>query len=368
MKKISVIAFCVLALLAAACVSTPSVSPTPQVIERTVVVTAPSVSGEKRVVTIGYGAPELYGGQLTIQQGLVDHAKELGWAVITTNANGDAQKQNDQVDYFISLGVDAIVVVPVDSSAICAAVKKAKDAKIPFYTIDRAPIGCEVNMTVLADNYLAGKQAGEAMVKLLTQRYGEPKGTVLELQGDLATNVAQLRGGGFNDVLRKYPNIKIIQKPTNWQADKFASITRDVVSTEKIDGIYLHSDNIGIPAVLPVLQQLGKLKPRNDPEHIFIVGVDGGPAILDAIRKGYADAAASQPLPDFGIIVNWIKRESEGQPIREETVTKEGALWSPAQVKKGSAGWELLLATTLVTPDNVDDPRLWGNAPGATGR
>jgi len=318
-------------------------------------------AGENKVL-VGYSAPELYGGQLTIQNGFVEAARERGWGVVTTNANGDAKKQADQIDYMLSLGVKAIVSVPVDSAAICPAIKKAEQAGVPFFTIDRAPTGCKATMVVLADNYMAGKQAGQAMVDALTAKYGSPKGTVLELQGDLGTNVAQLRGGGFNEVLKQYPDIKVIQKPTNWQADKFSSITRDVLSTQEVDGIYLHSDNIGIPAVIPVLEQMGKLKARGEDGHVIVIGVDGGPDILGAIRKGQADAAASQPLPDFGLLASqYIQDLLDGKEITAGEVIKEGASWSPAKVEQGESGWELFLATTLVTEKNVDDPSLYGN-------
>jgi hypothetical protein len=51
-----------------------------------------------------------------------------------------------------------------------------------------------------------------------------------------------------------------------------------------------------------------------------------------------------------------------GEPIVEGEVTEEGALWSPAHIAINSDGTpELFLATTLVTPDNADDPALYGN-------
>ena len=121
---------------------------------------APAAPEAKPVVSIGYGAPELSGGQGVIQGGMVTGSQNKNWAIVTTNANFDASAQANQIDYFISLGVKAITVVPVDSQAICASAKKAKENGIPFFTIDRAPIGCEIDMTVQSDNYLAGKQAG----------------------------------------------------------------------------------------------------------------------------------------------------------------------------------------------------------------
>ena len=316
---------------------------------------------EEETYTIGYGAPELSGGQGQIRQGLLDYAAEKGWEVVDVNADQDAETQANQMENFIAQGVDAIVTVPVDSQAICASVTKAKDAGIPFFTIDRAPIGCEIDMVVQSDNYLAGKQAAEEMVELLTEKYGEPTGTVLELQGDLGQNVAQLRGGGFNDYMADYPNITVISKPTEWLADKFAAATTDVVGSQDVDGIYMHSDCVGTTVVLAALEQLGKKFTRDEEGHIFLTGVDGCAEAIQAIKDGYSDEASSQPIPDFGIITNWMEMVFNGEAIEEGTVEQEGALWSPATIVKSDVGFMLNLATTKVTPDNADNPALWGN-------
>lgn len=314
-------------------------------------------------VTVGYAAPSLIGGQLDIQSGLVNAAQEKGWQVITTNANGDAQKQNNDIDYFISLGVDAIVAVPQDSAAICAAVEKASAAGIPFYTIDRSPLGCQINMTVLSDNRLGGQQAGQAMVDALIERYGEPKGKVLEITGDLGQNVGQLRRDGFHDVIDEYSDIEVIQKVGDWQADKGQDIVIDVATANPdLDGIYMHSDGVYGPGTQAALTQLNMLFPKGEEGHVIITSVDAAAWMLDAIRAGIADASASQPIYDFGIIVNWIEKELNGEAIEEGVVEKDGALWSPANVKLNADGsFELFLSTVLVTLENVDNPGLWAN-------
>jgi ABC-type sugar transport system substrate-binding protein len=315
----------------------------------------------KRPITVGYLAPELNAFHANCMNSTMKYAEEKGWAVIPLNADGDAEKQASQVEYLISLGVDAIIATPVDSMAFCASVKKAEDAGIPVYCIDRSTIGCKVHMTVQADNYLGGQQSAEAIVKFLTEKYGEPKGLVLELQGDMGQNVAQLRSAGFNDTMKKYPNIKVISKPTEWLPDKFLKATLDVVSTQPVDAIFTHSDVVGTTPILSALEQLGKKIPRGQEGHIFLASIDGSPTGLDAIRKGFQDQASSQPNPDFGILVNYIAIELEGGTIKEGPVVKEGALWSPAKIFMSDSGLMLNLATTNVTPENVDDPRLWGN-------
>jgi ABC-type sugar transport system substrate-binding protein len=304
---------------------------------------------------------------LEIQQGLVEHAEAKGWKVLTTTSGGDPQKQLDDINNYIAQQVDAIVAVPDDSAGICRAVEAAKEAGIPFYTIDRSPQGCQINMTVLSDNYLAGKQSAEEIVKLLTAKYGEPRGKVLEITGNLAQNVAQLRGGGFNDVMKTYPNIQVITKTGDWDAAKGVDIVRDVASAEAdLDAIYMHSDAVYTPGTLQVLGELERLFKRGEEGHIILAGVDGSPAALQAIRDGWADQSSNQPIPDFGIIVNYIEMELNGQTIEPGEVVQEGALWSPARIEESDVGLQLFLATTSVTPENVDDPRLWANV--AAGR
>ncbi len=361
MKKnltiLSVIA--IAAMLLAACASNTA-APAAEEAAPAAEEAAPAEAAAEAVL-VGYGAPELSGAQGQIMQGLVDHAEAKGWEVVTTNADFDAEAQANQMDDFISQGVNAIVTVPVDSQAICSSVAKAQEAGVAFYTIDRAPIGCAVDMTVQSDNYLAGKQSAEATVAFLTEKYGEAKGTVLELQGDLGQNVAQLRGGGFNDYMADYPNITIISKPTEWDAAKFSSATLDVAGSTDIDAIYMHSDSVGTTVVLAALEQLGKKFQRGEEGHVFLAGVDGSPDALQAIRDGWSDQASSQPIPDFGIIADWIEKKLGGEEPTEGEVIQEGALWSPATIVLTDNGYQLNLATTSVSPDNADSTALWGN-------
>lgn len=317
----------------------------------------------KEEIFVGYAAPWLRDvGQVVIQQGLLDGAMKLGWKTVTTNADGDVAKQVNDIDNLITMRVKAIVSVPQDSAAIVPAVEKANRAGIPFFTIDRSVLGGNVVLTVLANNYLAGQQQGEHLIKLLTQKYGEPRGKVLELQGDLATNVAQLRGKGFDDVVAKYPKIKLIQRPTKWDPKVGADATEDVLTTNPdLDAVYFHSEYTGT-GVVPALERVGRLKPVGHPDHIIVLGIDGTPEALDWIREGKMDSTSAQPLYDYGIVCSkFIKDYLEGKEIKSGRVEEPNALWSPAEIVIGEYGLELQLATTLVTKENVDDRRLWGN-------
>lgn len=313
-------------------------------------------------IVIGYAAPSLDGAQAQIQDGFVVGAKKRGWKVISVTSGGDAQKQINDINDFITQNVAAIVAVPDDSAGICVAVQAAKEAGIPFYTIDRAPAGCVIDLVVLSDNYLGGQQAGEAMVAHLTKKYGSPKGTVLEITGNLAQNVAQLRGAGFDDVIKKYPDIELIIKPGDWNAAKGVEIVRDVASAQKIDGIYMHSDCVYAAGTVQTLEEIDQFVPAGKEDHIFIGGIDGCSDNLDLIRSGATDQTSGQPIPDFGTLVaDFIEKKFNGEEIKPGQVFQAGALWSPGRLEMTDIGMQLFLSTTSITKDNVDVPGLWGN-------
>lgn len=313
-------------------------------------------------VLVGYAAPSLDGGQAQIQGGFLAGAKKYGWKVLSVTSGGDAQKQINDVNDFITQGVAAIVAVPDDSAGICVAVEAAKEAGIPFYTIDRAPSGCQIDLVVLSDNYLGGKQAGEAMVAHLIKKNGSPKGTVLEITGNLAQNVAQLRGAGFDDVIKKYPDIELIIKPGDWKAQKGVQIVRDVVSAQPVDGIYMHSDCVYAAGTVQTLKELGEFAPAGEDGHIFIAGIDGCSDNLDLIRAGATDQTSGQPIPDFGTLVaDFMLKKFNGEKIEPGQVFQDGALWSPGRLEMSDVGMMLYLSTTSITRDNVDVPGLWGN-------
>jgi ribose transport system substrate-binding protein len=310
---------------------------------------------------VGYLVPNSAEGQVMFMESFRQYAEELGMEVIDVNADNNVEAQDRQCSDLIAQGVDALVMVPVDSEAIVACVDRATEAGIPVFGIDRQPFSPDTVMTVMSNNYLAGQQGAQCVVDRLTEKYGAPQGIVLEITGDLGTNVAQLRGSGFNDEMANYPDIEVITQPTDWLPETGANVVQNTLAaTPDLDAIFWHSDFTGA-GVIPAMEEIGFLYPLGEEGHIIVCGIDGDPAALDRIRQGSQDATVNQPLLDFGVLAEFVKRYLDGEELTTGTYELEGAPWSPAQIEESEYGLTMLLSTWLVTQDNVDDPTLWGN-------
>ncbi|WP_417564126.1 sugar ABC transporter substrate-binding protein [Microbacterium sp.] len=290
----------------------------------------------------------------------VSGLKDAGWKVLaTTDAGSQPDKQVQDVKNLIAAGASALAIDPFDSGAIVAALGAAEEAGVPVVLVDVGAAAGTSYMTVRADNVGAAATVCEEMGARLSERYGEAKGTILQLQGELSSIAAQDRTKGFEDCMaEKFPDVEIVSQPTNWDGAKAANAAQTVVSSRHIDGIYLQSDCGMLSPVQAVLKQSGKSTAVDDPDRIIIGGIDGCPTTLKSIRAGQIDFTVEQPLNAYGQrVAYFLDAALAGKTFSEGPDEFGGQI-----VKTESGALENLVPATLITRDNVDDDTLWGNA------
>lgn len=282
--------------------------------------------------------------------------KDAGFAMLpTANADGDTAKQITDIQTLVTQGAKGIFVIPRDSDAIVPGVEAANNANVPVITVDTAANGGDIYMNIRADNVAMGKSVCEQMGKSLGG-----KGTILEIQGDLGTSSGADRNQGFSECMsEKYPDIKIIARPTGWESAKAGDVAQAVLSTNDIDGVFLASDSVMLEAVSAVMKNLGQWVPAGDDKHKVVVGIDGSGPALDAIRDGYLDATISQPINDYAKFgVEYMQDAVDGVEY------KAGPTDHNSEIVEYKGNLADMLPSPVVTRENVDDKSLWGNAEG----
>jgi ribose transport system substrate-binding protein len=90
----------------------------------------------------------------------------------------------------------------------------ADEQKVPLVIIDRnieAEPGVGMYKTEITQSHvLSGKLLAEKTVELLTKKYGEAKGNVVHVQGLAGASPVIDANKGWDEVMAKYPNIKVI--------------------------------------------------------------------------------------------------------------------------------------------------------------
>jgi len=217
--------------------------------------------------------------------GAAAKAKELGYDTLVASHDDDANKQSQLIDTAIARGAKAIILDNAGADATVAAVKKAKDAGIPSFLIDR-----EINATgvaaaqIVSNNYQGAQLGAQEFVKLM----GE-KGTFVELVGKESDTNAGIRSKGYHDVIDAYPDLKIVAKQSaNWsQKEAFDKMETILQANPDIKGVISGNDTMAMGAIA-ALQAAGK-------KDVIVVGFDGSNDVRDSINAGGIKATVLQP-------------------------------------------------------------------------
>ena len=168
-------------------------------------------------------------------------ANDLGAEVNVQSANGDIDTQISQIEYFIDIKVDCIVVVTIDSDALTAVIKQAKESGIPVICYDRIVRNAGADLYISFDNEAVGDQMGEA----ICDKIGDD-GDVVEICGPQSDyNVEQVMGG-FNAVMGEHSeNIVLSCNCDEWRPELAYDFVNDNIDTiTEADAIMCGNDSL----------------------------------------------------------------------------------------------------------------------------
>ena len=231
-----------------------------------------------------------------IAEGVREEAAKHGYDVVVVDGDRDVQRQANQIDDFLTKGVDAIILNPCDRQSIGPAIEKANNAGVPVFTCDLKCVAEDVDVVshVGSDNLQGGKLAGEAMIEALGVQGGE----VLIVHFPQA-NSCQLRVQGFEEVIGKYNQgltenrIEVVaQLDGGGVRDEGYKVTEDTLQAHpNLRGVFAINDPSGLGA-------RAALEKADKQDQVVIVAFDGQPEGKQAIKDGKIFADPIQ-FPDL---------------------------------------------------------------------
>lgn len=272
------------------------------------------------------------------------YAEGLGFTVVPMDAKENPATQTGQIEDLITQKVDAIILTPVDASALGEAAQKAFDAGIPVALMDRSIEGGKYVALVESDNIACGYDAAVAMVAA-AEAQGIAKADIkcLELQGELASSAGKERSEGFQKAAQEL-GFKIVQSlPTHWKQDEAYKAAMDgLTANPDLNMIFEASDSIMCDSVNSALDSAKKLKLVGEKGHIIIGTVDGCPVAIKALREKKIDIISSQQIPQMAEqAIDYIVKYFAGEFKMDSNET-------------------VRLNPIIGTVDNVETEELWG--------
>jgi len=253
---------------------------------------APADSGSGEI-KIGATFPVLDAFLQKVADGMTAEAEAQGASIDIVAADNKVDTQLSQVENFIAQGVDAILVVAVDTSAAGPMTAAAQEAGIPLVYVNRKPADLPAGVPYVGSQSLV---SGTLEMEQLALLAGE-KGNVVIMQGELTNEAALDRSKGCVDVVAKYPGMKVVETDTaNWdRAQGQALMENWLQSGTEFTIVCANNDEMALGAIL-ALKAAGKT-----------LGVDG---VLVGGVDATADALASL---EAGELATTVFQDASGQ-------------------------------------------------------
>lgn len=280
---------------------------------------------------MGISIDNAFPSRIATVMGIINEAEAMGYSIVKYNANGDAQKQNADVENLINEGVDAILVCAVDMDTIEVALMKANAAGIPVVSYDRdLPESEAISVSVGPDSYSDGLYCGKYFAEALK---GKGDVTVLELLGALNDQNGIERSRGFNDGLKSASNVTIVQAPTGaWQLDIALKAVQDAYQADpEIAGVFAPACFF-VAAIETVLSDLGKLHKVGEEGHVVIAGINGDKGACESVIAGTNDGIVVMGCNETGVTAAKLADKLvKGESVKREYVLIPGDFYTTAE-------------------------------------
>jgi ribose transport system substrate-binding protein len=243
----------------------------------------------------------------------------------------DRAGQIQLVQQFVSQGVDAIGLAPLDHVALVAPVRQAAEKGIPVVIFDSAlqgEAGRDFVSFVATDNLAGGRLAGAHLGELLAGQ-----GRVVLLRYVVGSASTTRREEGFLEAVGEAGSVEVLVD------NRYAGPTAGEAKTESLNMIDTieEADGVFCPNESATYGMLLALRQAGLAGKVRFVGFDASPPLVEALREGEIDALVVQDPRKMGrLTVETLAHHLQGREV--EGVVDTGAV--------------------LVTRENLGDPEI----------
>ncbi|ETX16368.1 xylose ABC transporter substrate-binding protein [Roseivivax halodurans JCM 10272] len=303
--------------------------------------TAPAFAQESMTVGVSWSnfQEERWKTDEAAIQGALD---EAGAEYVSTDAQSSSAKQLSDVESLIAQGVDALIILAQDASAIGPAVQAAADEGIPVVAYDRL-IEDERAFYLTFDNVEVGRMQAREILK------AQPEGNYVMIKGSPTDPNADFLRGGQQEILQEAidaGDIEIVGEaytdgwlPANAQRNMEQILTQ---TGNDVDAVVASNDGTAGGAVAALTAQ--------GMDGIPVSGQDADHAALNRIAKGTQTVSVWKDSRELGKRAGEIALElASGSNMSDIEGAEEWT--SPA----GTTLWAEFLNPVPITQENLSE-------------
>jgi D-xylose transport system substrate-binding protein len=267
-------------------------------------------------------------------------ANQLGAEVISADADGDDNRQFEQVKDMIKAGIQVLVLLPHDTTKASRIVGEAKSANVKVISYDRLVLNSDVDLYVSFDSVEIASMQAEYLVK------HAPKGNYVLIAGSPTDEGAKALRDEQMKVLQPYVDsgdIKVVADgyTKDWlPTEAYLSMLKAIESTQgNIAAVLASNDGLAGGAIQALLE-------HNLAGKVLVSGQDADLRAIICIAQGTQSMTVYKPIAnEAAVAAEEAVRLAKGEGTRANRESSNGKVNVPA----------ILLKPIVVTRDNIKE-------------
>ncbi len=282
-----------------------------------------------------------------VRNNMTTAADELGATLEIVDSQNKQPTQNEQVDTYITKGVNALAVNPVDLTAAGPIIDKAKAEDIPIVLLNRQP--SDEDMAKFDKAWYVGAKAEESgtmsgeiiadyfKANEAADKNGDGKIQFVMLQGEPGHQDATLRTEYSIKALEDagYEVEQLGADTAMWDKVKATDLMKTFIAAhglDQIEAVLANNDDMALGAIEGLKAE--GYNTGDESKFIPVVGVDATAPALAAMKDGSLLGTVLNDGENQGIAtINIAVAAAQGKEISKETigydVTDEKYVWIP---------------------------------------
>jgi len=272
-----------------------------------------------------------------VRTAMEGQAKEKGATLELVDSQNKQPTQNEQIDTFITKGVNALAINLVDSTSASPNIEKAKAKKLPIVLLNRQPSKADMDSYdkvwyVGAHAEQSGTQSGEIIADYFKAHPEADKnhdGVIqyVMLQGEPGHQDATLRTEYSIKAIEAagFKTQKLAADTAMWDKAKATDLMKAFATgqgLDKIEAVLCNNDDMALGAV-EALKAEGYNK-GDAAKYIPVVGVDATAPALQAMKEGSLLGTVLNDAANQGkATVNIAAAAAAGKDITKENIGYE---------------------------------------------
>ena len=232
-----------------------------------------------------------------LQSGYRDAAEAAGFEFYPGNTNGDAAKEAEFLNTYVTQGYKGLAISPISEEASLKVLTDAANKGLLIGISNH-----EFNMPFLtgaftSDNYNLGATVGKAAADYIKKNLsGDVKIAIVQFK-TLLPEQSTARSTGFLDQVKDLPGVQIVTDQDAWMQDKAITVAGDIITAHgDIDIIFSANEGGTIGSTMAV-KNAGKAG------QIVVFGFDGSEQMVQLLKDpaNILQAAIAQDPYNIGV-------------------------------------------------------------------